>query len=86
MYYSLLICLLEVYFERKVATCLKEKEKVMKVQTAPIASFEDVTRAYSGRRLQYAIKLGILPTPESLKKLLKRKASSANGIKNRAMA
>jgi hypothetical protein len=75
MYYSLLICLLEVYFERKVCTCLKVKEKVMKVETTNIASIEEILASYSGRRLQYAIKLGILPTPESLCQLLKRKTS-----------
>jgi hypothetical protein len=63
---------LEVYFERKVATCLKVKEKVMKSEATNIASIEEILRRYSGRRLQYAIKLGILPTPESLKQLLKK--------------
>lgn len=86
MYYSLLICLLELYFERKVAACLKVKEKVVRVQTTPIESIEEILSAYSGRRLQYAIKFGMLPTPESLKKLLERKTNTANGINNRAIA
>lgn len=91
MYYSLLICLLEVFFKRNVSTCLKVKElkvidKVMKTETTHIASLQEVLRSYSGRRLQYAIKLGILPTPESLKQLLKRKTKVADGIKNRVMA
>lgn len=91
MYYSLLICLLEVLFKRKVVTCLKVKElkvidKVMKVETTHIAYIQDILPSYSGRRLQYAIRLGILSTPESLTQLLKRKTSTENDIKNGAMA
>ena len=86
MYYSLLICLLEVYFKRKVCTCLKVKEEVMKTEIKKIVSTEDILSAYSGHRLQYAIKLGILPKPESLKQLLKRKTNAENSIKNGAMA
>jgi hypothetical protein len=77
---------LEVYFERKVATFLKVKEKVMKTEVKPTASLQEILRSYSGRRLQYAIKLGILPAPESLHRLLKRKTNTEGGIKNRAMA
>ena len=36
-------------------------------------SLEDVLRCYSGRRLQFAIKLGILPEPENLSRVLKIK-------------
>ena len=61
-------------------------DKVMKVETTNSAYIEKITLSYSGRRLQYAIRLGILPTPESLKQLLKRKTSTENGIKNGAMA
>jgi hypothetical protein len=65
---------------------LKAKEQMMKVETTHSVSIQEILRSYSGRRLQYAIRLGILPTPESLTQLLKRKTSSENGIKNGAMA
>jgi hypothetical protein len=65
---------------------LKVIDKVMSNETKHIGSIEDVLRVYSGRRLQYAIRFGILPTPESLKQLLKRKTSTKNGMSNRAMA
>jgi hypothetical protein len=65
---------------------LKVIDKVMKVETAHGASIKEILHSYSGRRLQYAIRIGILPTPESLKQLLKRKTSAENVIKNRAMA
>ena len=58
----------------------------MKVETTQIASIQDILPSYSGRRLQYAIRLGILPTSESLTQLLKRKTSSENGIKNGVLA
>ncbi len=58
----------------------------MKSEATSIASIEEILRSYSGRRLLYAIKLGILPKPESLHQLLERKASSENGIKTKAMA
>jgi hypothetical protein len=61
-------------------------EKVMRNEIKNIDSVKELLSAYSGRRLQYAIKLGIMPRPESLKKLLKRKTSIENGSKNRAMA
>lgn len=61
-------------------------DKVMKVETTHIASIQDILRSYSGRRLQYAIRLGILPTPESLKQLIKIKVSTESGMKNGAMA
>jgi hypothetical protein len=61
-------------------------EKVMRNEIKNIDSVKELLSAYSGRRLQYAIKLGIMPRPESLKKLLKRKTSTENGMSNRAMA
>ena len=36
-------------------------------------TLKDILRCYSGRRLQFAIKLGILPKPENLNKVLKKK-------------
>jgi hypothetical protein len=62
------------------------KEQMMRVETKRAVFLEEVLRAYSGRRLQYAIKLGILPKPESFKQLIKRKANTKNGIKNGVMA
>jgi hypothetical protein len=58
----------------------------MKTEIKHVASIQEVLRSYSGRRLQYAIRIGILPTPESLSQLLKRKANTEKSIKNRAMA
>jgi hypothetical protein len=58
----------------------------MRNEIKHIVSVKDFLNVYSGRRLQYAIKLGIVPTPESLKQLLKRKTSTEYGSKNRAMA
>jgi hypothetical protein len=43
----------------------------MKIEINYIESVEDVLRSYSGRRLQYAIRMGILPTPEKFSLLLK---------------
>jgi hypothetical protein len=57
----------------------------MKVEMTSFASVQEILHSYSGRRLQYAIRLGILPTPESLNRLLKRKSSTENGIKNKAI-
>ena len=47
----------------------------MKAVVKNTQSLEDILRCYSGRRLQFAIKIGILPKPENLSKLSKRKAS-----------
>ena len=58
----------------------------MKVEITHIASINEVLSRYSGRRLQFAIKLGIVPTPKSLTQLLKRKINAEKSIKNGAMA
>lgn len=39
---------------------------------------KELLRSYSGRRLQFAIKMGILPTPESLSQPMKRQASNSS--------
>lgn len=44
----------------------------MKIEMSNIPTFEDVLLCYSGRRLQFAIKLGILPTPERLDQVLSK--------------
>lgn len=54
----------------------------MKTEIKKIVSTEDILSAYSGRRLQYAIRLGILPKPERLNQLLKRKISTEKSIKD----
>lgn len=48
----------------------------MKALINNLQSLDDVLRCYSGRRLQFAIKLGILPKPENLDILVKRKSSN----------
>lgn len=58
----------------------------MKSKTAHTVSINEILRSYSGRRLQYAIKIGVLPKPESLKQFIKRKTNAANNINNTAMA
>lgn len=41
----------------------------------------DALRGYSARQLQFAIRLGILPTPDKLNRILTRKSGSENEIK-----
>lgn len=41
----------------------------------------DALRGYSARQLQFAIRLGILPTPDKLNSILRRKSGSENEIK-----
>jgi|GEM_PF-4439121 hypothetical protein len=52
----------------------------MKVEIDNIESVEHILQGYSGRRLQYAIRMGILPTPEMLSQLLNKKMSTINRI------
>ena len=47
----------------------------MKAAISNTQSLEDISRSYSGRRLQFAIRMGILPKPENLSKVLKSKAA-----------
>ena len=72
MYYSLLTCLLEVFFRRRVYIRLKVKENMVKLKMTNITVMRAILHGYSGRQLQYAIKLGIMPTPERLSIILKR--------------
>ena len=85
MYYSLLTCLLEVFFRRKVYTTLKVKESMVKLEMINIASMQDMLHGYSGRHLQYAIKLGIMPTPERLSLILKRVSSAERALTARPL-
>jgi hypothetical protein len=41
----------------------------------------DPLSGYSARQLQYAIRLGILPTPDKLNRILNKKSGSENEIK-----
>lgn len=50
---------------------LKAKNKVL-VETL---------RCYSARQLQFAIRLGILPSPDKLSRILSRKSGSDNEVK-----
>jgi hypothetical protein len=58
----------------------KSKEKIMdfKIKNSLLL---DALRGYSARRLQFAIRLGILPTPDKLNSILSRKSGSENKIK-----
>ena len=48
---------------------------MMKAAISNTQSVEDILRSYSGRRLQFAIRMGILPKPENLSKVLTSKAT-----------
>ena len=48
---------------------------MMKAAISNTQSLEDILRSYSGRRLQFAIRMGILPKSENLSKVLKSKAT-----------
>lgn len=41
----------------------------------------DALHCYSARQLQFAIRLGILPTPDKLNRILSRKSGPVNEIK-----
>ena len=85
MYYSLLTCLLEVFFWCKVCLRLKVKESMVKLKMTSIASMQDILHGYSGRQLQYAIKLGIMPTPERLSVILKRMSNAERTLAARPL-
>jgi hypothetical protein len=65
---------------------LNSKGKIMKVQMSNALPVHEILSSYSGRRLQYAIKIGIIPAPESLSQTLKRKLNARGGFKKRVMA
>ena len=48
----------------------------MKTVINNVQTLKDILCCYSGRRLQFAIRMGILPKPENLNKLLKKKATA----------
>jgi len=58
----------------------KSKEKVMQIN-AKNKVLVEALRCYSARQLQFAIRLGILPTPDKLNSILSGKSGSENEIK-----
>jgi hypothetical protein len=44
----------------------------MKIESNHALSVDDILLTYSGRRLHYAIRMGILPTPVNFCELVKR--------------
>lgn len=52
----------------------------MNLQIANNASLQDIVHGYSGRHLQYAIKLGIMPTPETFSLLLNGIINTENAL------
>jgi hypothetical protein len=58
----------------------KGKEKMMDLKVKNSALL-DALRSYSARQLQFAIRLGILPTPDKLNLILSRKSGSEDEIK-----
>ncbi len=85
MYYSILTCLLEVFFRCKVCLRLKVKENMVKLEMTNITAMQDILHGYSGRQLQYAIKLGIMPTPERLSIILKRISNAERALTARPL-
>ena len=57
----------------------------MKLEMINIASMQDILHGYSGRHLQYAIKLGIMPTPELLSLMLKRISNAERALTARPL-
>jgi hypothetical protein len=58
----------------------KSKEKMMDLKVKNSALL-DALPSYSARQLQFAIRLGILPTPDNLNLILSRKSGSEDEIK-----
>jgi hypothetical protein len=67
-------------------TVLTLKEQMMKIEMSNIPTFDDVLLCYSGRRLQFAIKLGILPTPEHLGQVLSKQVFSKKVLSRKVKA
>lgn len=52
----------------------------MKIEMINMPTLKNVLHCYSGRRLQFAIKLGILPTPETLSLALSKELKAKKPI------
>jgi hypothetical protein len=59
---------------------------MMRIEMINLPTFDDVLLRYSGRRLQYAIKLGILPTPERLRRVLSKQAEAKKTMAKRPVS
>jgi hypothetical protein len=59
---------------------LKSKEKIMQLKVKKKAPVE-VLSCYSARQLQFAIRLGILPTPDKLNGIFNKRTNPENAIK-----
>jgi hypothetical protein len=69
-----------VYSKLKVQDMFKSKEKMMGLEVKNRLLLNTM-RGYTARQLQFAIRLGILPTPDKLNRILSRKSGSENEIK-----
>ena len=57
----------------------------MKLEMINIASMQDMLHGHAGRHLQYAIKMGIIPTPERLSLILKRISNAERALTARPL-
>ena len=57
----------------------------MKLEMTNITVMRAILHGYSDRRLQYAIKLGIMPTPERLSIILKRISNAERALTARPL-
>ena len=53
---------------------------MVKLKMTSIASMQDMLHGHVGRHLQYAIKMGIIPTPERLSLILKRISNAERAL------
>jgi hypothetical protein len=58
----------------------KSKEKIMDLKVKNLALVEALS-GYSARQLQFAIRIGVLPSPDKLSRILSRKSGSDIEIK-----
>ena len=72
--------MLDVYFIRIVHHMFKSKEKEMGLPSKK-EPFVETLRVYSAKQLQFAIRLGMLPTPDKLNGILRKGSQSENEIK-----
>ena len=58
----------------------------MNIEITNLPTFDNVLLCYSGRRLQFAIKQGILPTPERLRQVLSKKSKVKRSVLSKAVS
>jgi hypothetical protein len=56
----------------------------MKIKMNDVLSIEDILQIYSGRRLQYAIRMGVLPAPEDFSSSLQHQHKTIAKKRNAA--